>query len=292
MLPGHGVVMVEKWVAGGGDAHIILQHIMPNLLPLAFLYMMFTVTEAIALEATLSFLGVGVPPTQPSLGTLIRIGNEFLFSGFWWISIFPALTLVTLVLAVNIMGDWLRDVLDPRLIRAAEPQRVDRRVPHHRPDRGVGSAGADVELPGEPRRVVHGQCARVGRVEQVLGELGRQAGEFFLDFLEARLLVFGQFGAGQAEVAQFVVDDLLLRSRQRGITRAGLERLELGEQRFVLSEVVISSLKVRMDCVGGPQVVPRHVVVVARGGGPVRIVEELLLVAPALALEPRLRGVA
>ena len=66
-------------------------------------------------EATLSFLGVGVPPTQPSLGTLIRIGNDFLFSGEWWITVFPGIALVALVLSVNLLGDWLRDALNPKL---------------------------------------------------------------------------------------------------------------------------------------------------------------------------------
>src|SRR6266540_3778815 len=70
---------------------------------------------AIITEATLSFLGVGLPPTQPSLGTLIRIGNNFLFAGEWWIAIFPGITLALLVLAVNLLGDWLRDALNPRL---------------------------------------------------------------------------------------------------------------------------------------------------------------------------------
>ena len=70
---------------------------------------------AIITEATLSFLGVGLPPTSPSLGTLIRIGNDFLFSGEWWITLFPALALVTLSLAVNLLGDWLRDALNPKL---------------------------------------------------------------------------------------------------------------------------------------------------------------------------------
>ena len=71
--------------------------------------------SAIITEATLSFLGVGVPPDQPSLGTLIRIGNDFLFSGEWWITIFPGVALVVLVLAVNLLGDWLRDALNPKL---------------------------------------------------------------------------------------------------------------------------------------------------------------------------------
>ena len=70
---------------------------------------------AIISEATLSFLGVGVPPTQPSLGTLIRIGNDFLFSGEWWITIFPGVALIVMVLSVNLLGDWLRDALNPKL---------------------------------------------------------------------------------------------------------------------------------------------------------------------------------
>jgi len=70
---------------------------------------------AIIAEATLSFLGVGVPPTTPSLGTLIRIGNDFLFSGEWWITLFPGLALVLLALSVNLLGDWLRDALNPKL---------------------------------------------------------------------------------------------------------------------------------------------------------------------------------
>ena len=70
---------------------------------------------AVITEATLSFLGVGLPPTQPSLGTLIRIGNAYLFSGEWWIVAFPGITLATLVIAVNMLGDWLRDALNPRL---------------------------------------------------------------------------------------------------------------------------------------------------------------------------------
>jgi peptide/nickel transport system permease protein len=66
-------------------------------------------------EATLSFLGVGVPPTTPSLGTLIRIGNDYLFSGEWWMTIFPGAVLIALVVAVNLLGDWLRDALDSKL---------------------------------------------------------------------------------------------------------------------------------------------------------------------------------
>jgi peptide/nickel transport system permease protein len=76
-----------------------------------------TINLAIAIlsEATLSFLGVGVPPTEPSLGTLINVGQNYLFSGLWWITIFPGIVLAVLVLAVNLLGDWLRDALNPKL---------------------------------------------------------------------------------------------------------------------------------------------------------------------------------
>ncbi|HEY1410985.1 MAG TPA: ABC transporter permease subunit, partial [Rhodopila sp.] len=70
---------------------------------------------AIIAEATLSFLGVGLPPTEPSLGTLIRFGDDFLFSGQWWVSVFPGVALILMVLAINLLGDWLRDALNPRL---------------------------------------------------------------------------------------------------------------------------------------------------------------------------------
>jgi peptide/nickel transport system permease protein len=73
------------------------------------------IPQAVLIEATLSFLGVGVPPTSPSLGTLIRVGNDFLFSGEWWITIFPGVMLVLIALSVNLLGDWLRDALNPRL---------------------------------------------------------------------------------------------------------------------------------------------------------------------------------
>lgn len=74
-----------------------------------------SVATAIITEATLSFLGVGAPPTSPSLGTLIRIGNDYLFSGEWWITVFPGVMLVLIALSVNLLGDWLRDALNPRL---------------------------------------------------------------------------------------------------------------------------------------------------------------------------------
>ena len=100
---------------GLSRASIVLRHLLPNALPPLIVVGTVQVAHAIALEATLSFLGVGVPPTSPSLGTLIRIGNDFLFSGEWWITIFPGLVLVMIALSVNLLGDWLRDALNPRL---------------------------------------------------------------------------------------------------------------------------------------------------------------------------------
>ena len=94
---------------------IMLRHVLPNVMGPVLVIATIGLAVAILTEATLSFLGVGVPPTEPSLGTLIRIGNDFLFSGEWWIVIFPGLTLATLVLAVNLLGDWLRDALNPKL---------------------------------------------------------------------------------------------------------------------------------------------------------------------------------
>ena len=94
---------------------IMIRHVLPNVLGPVLVIATINLALAIITEATLSFLGVGVPVTQPSLGTLIRIGNDFLFSGEWWIAIFPGLALAILVLAVNLLGDWLRDALNPKL---------------------------------------------------------------------------------------------------------------------------------------------------------------------------------
>jgi peptide/nickel transport system permease protein len=94
---------------------IMFRHILPNVLGPVLVIATINLALAILTEATLSFLGVGLPPTQPSLGTMISIGNRFLFSGEWWIVAFPGVTLVLLVLAVNLLGDWLRDALNPRL---------------------------------------------------------------------------------------------------------------------------------------------------------------------------------
>ncbi len=94
---------------------IMWRHVLPNVTGPVLVIATINLALAVITEATLSFLGVGVPGTSPSLGTLIRIGNDFLFSGEWWITIFPGLTLAVLVLAVNLLGDWLRDALNPKL---------------------------------------------------------------------------------------------------------------------------------------------------------------------------------
>lgn len=100
---------------GRGAGAIMVRHILPNVLSPVLVIATISLALAIIAEATLSFLGVGAPPTQPSLGTLIRIGQGFLFSGEWWILLFPAIALLALALAVNLLGDWLRDALNPRL---------------------------------------------------------------------------------------------------------------------------------------------------------------------------------
>jgi peptide/nickel transport system permease protein len=118
-----GSTLVEKGreyvqaarVIGRHPLAIMLHHVLPNVMGPVLVIATIHVATAIITEATLSFLGVGVPPTQPSLGTLIRIGNDFLFSGEWWITVFPGAALVILVLAINVLGDWLRDALNPRL---------------------------------------------------------------------------------------------------------------------------------------------------------------------------------
>ena len=94
---------------------IMIRHVLPNVMGPVLVIATIGLALAIITEATLSFLGVGVPPTQPSLGTLIRIGQDFLFSGEWWIILFPSLMLLALALSVNLLGDWLRDALNPKL---------------------------------------------------------------------------------------------------------------------------------------------------------------------------------
>jgi peptide/nickel transport system permease protein len=102
-------------VIGVAPLRIMRRHVLPNVLGPVLVLATVQVATAILTEATLSFLGVGVPPTSPSLGTLIRTGNDFLFSGEWWITVFPGAMLVLVALSVNLLGDWLRDVLNPRL---------------------------------------------------------------------------------------------------------------------------------------------------------------------------------
>ena len=118
-----GSTMVERGkeyvqaarVTGVAPWRIMLKHVLPNVTGPVLVLATIHVATAIITEATLSFLGVGVPPTSPSLGTLIRVGTDYLFSGEWWITIFPGVMLVLIALSVNLLGDWLRDALNPRL---------------------------------------------------------------------------------------------------------------------------------------------------------------------------------
>ncbi len=118
-----GSTMVERGkdyvlaaqVIGITAPRIMLSHILPNVLGPVLVIATLNLGFAILAEATLSFLGVGLPPTRPSLGTLIRVGNDFLMSGEWWMTIFPGVALVLLVGSINLLGDWLRDALNPRL---------------------------------------------------------------------------------------------------------------------------------------------------------------------------------
>lgn len=109
-----GYVAQSKLI-GASSPSIVFGHILPNVMTSVLVLATLGLALAIIAEATLSFLGVGMPPTTPSLGTLIRVGNDYLFSGEWWMTLFPSLTLVILALSVNLLGDWLRDALNPRL---------------------------------------------------------------------------------------------------------------------------------------------------------------------------------
>lgn len=102
-------------VTGVAPMRIMLRHVLPNVTGPVMVLATIQVATAIITEATLSFLGVGVPPTSPSLGSLISTGNQYLFSGEWWMTVFPGLMLVLIALSVNLLGDWLRDALNPRL---------------------------------------------------------------------------------------------------------------------------------------------------------------------------------
>ncbi|WP_179403918.1 ABC transporter permease [Burkholderia guangdongensis] len=118
-----GATLVEKSkdyvhaakLIGMGPLRILFRHVLPNVLGPVMVIATLSLGLGVLTEATLSFLGLGVPPTSPSLGTLIRVGNEVLFSGEWWVTVMPGLCLVLLVLAINLLGDWLRDVFNPKL---------------------------------------------------------------------------------------------------------------------------------------------------------------------------------
>jgi len=118
-----GVTMVERnkeyvqaaRLIGLGPLDIMFRQVLPNVTSPVLVIATINLALAIITEATLSFLGVGLPPTEPSLGTMIQTGNKYLFSGSWWMVAFPGVTLAVLVLAVNLLGDWLRDALNPKL---------------------------------------------------------------------------------------------------------------------------------------------------------------------------------
>ncbi len=118
-----GVALVEKnkdyvqaaRLIGLSSRAIMFKHLLPNVMSPVLVLATINLALAIITEATLSFLGVGLPSSEPSLGTMIQIGNKYLLSGSWWMVAFPGVTLAALVLAVNLLGDWLRDKLDPRL---------------------------------------------------------------------------------------------------------------------------------------------------------------------------------
>ncbi|NIZ10859.1 ABC transporter permease [Pseudooceanicola sp. HF7] len=111
---GKNYVMASR-LAGRGHAGILFRHVMPNSLNPVFVLATMDIAFAIMTEATLSFLGFGMPASQPSLGTLIKVGYGYLFAGEWWVVVFPSLMLIVLLISVNVFGDWLRDRLDPKL---------------------------------------------------------------------------------------------------------------------------------------------------------------------------------
>ncbi|MGM9488781.1 ABC transporter permease [Ideonella sp. YS5] len=115
MVERHKEYVQAARVIGVAPWRIMGRHVLPNVLGPVLVLATIDVASAVIIEATLSFLGVGVPPTSPSLGTLIRIGNDHLFSGEWWITVFPGAMLMIIALSVNLLGDWLRDALNPRL---------------------------------------------------------------------------------------------------------------------------------------------------------------------------------
>ena len=201
------VIGVPSW-------RIMLTHVLPNVIGPVMVIGTLSLGLAIIAEATLSFLGVGLPPTQPSLGTLIRFGNDFLFSGQWWVTVFPGLTLILMVLAINLLGDWLRDALNPKaaLMPLLEVQDLTVEFPTRRGvlraldrvsfdiDAGeilgvVGESGAGKSLTGaaivglleRPGRIAGGEIRLDGqRIDNLAAEplrriRGRRIGMIFQD---------------------------------------------------------------------------------------------------------------
>jgi peptide/nickel transport system permease protein len=115
MVERHKDYVQAARIIGLNPAVIMVRHVLPNVIGPVLIIATLGLALAIIAEATLSFLGVGVPPTKPSLGTLIRVGQEYIASGEWWILLYPSLTLLALSLSVNLLGDWLRDALNPKL---------------------------------------------------------------------------------------------------------------------------------------------------------------------------------
>ena len=113
--PGAVISATDGDLALDPQARIVIGHLLPNVIGPVLVIATINLATAILTEATLSFLGVGLPPTEPSLGTLIRVGNDYLLSGDWWISVFPGTVLALLILSVNLLGDWLRDAFNPKL---------------------------------------------------------------------------------------------------------------------------------------------------------------------------------
>jgi len=101
--------------SGAKDARILFRHILPNALPPIFVVMAVDMAVVIMLESTLSFLGVGVPLTEPSLGMMISIGKNYVYAGMWWMVVFPGATLIAMVVGINLFADWLREELNPKL---------------------------------------------------------------------------------------------------------------------------------------------------------------------------------
>lgn len=111
-------IMAAK-ASGAGDGRLLFRHLLPNAIPPIFVVVAVDLAVVIMLEATLSFLGVGVPLTEPSLGMMIAIGKNYIYAGMWWMIVFPGAALILLVVGINLFADWLREELNPRIERRA-----------------------------------------------------------------------------------------------------------------------------------------------------------------------------